>query len=140
MTKDIIVTMTGLQMSAEQDVDSVDTAFTGTYHYEQEKHYIEYREEDETTMIVVGKNHVEVIRKGVINTTMIFERARRTTCTYDTPMGALQMGIVVRSMIIEEQEDLILVKMTYALDMDRVNVAVNTIEIKVESEKGRQGK
>ena len=75
MTKDVLVTVRGLQMTPDGD-DTIEVTTTGKYYEKDGKRYLFYDEiGDDTNLIVknsiqITEEHVSVSKKGLINAQM----------------------------------------------------------------------
>lgn len=123
MTKDILVRVRGVQTIGEEE-DTVEMITPGTYYVKNGKQYLIYDESlDETgtpthnTVKVMG-NRIEVMKRGLVESHMIFEPGRRTTANYRTPMGLFLMGITTSLLEVEEDEESILLRIKYSMEMN----------------------
>ena len=79
MTKDVLVTISGLQFSPENENESVELITSGSYYKKNGKHYIIYDEVNEgfseTTRNIIKLNDdfMDITRRGVSNVHMMFE-------------------------------------------------------------------
>ena len=137
MTKEVIVSIKGLQEMSAENGDSVEMVSTGQYRYEKDQHIIQYEEIDEENQeithvtIVIGKDFVEIIKSGQNNVQMMFQEEQKTTSCYQTPFGDLTVGMDTTKVSIEEQENEISVALEYGLDMNYSHVADCTITIRI---------
>ena len=82
MTKDVLVTVRGLQMTPDGD-DTIEVTTTGKYYEKDGKRYLFYDEiGDDTNLIVknsiqITEEHVSVSKKGLINAQMNFEKENK---------------------------------------------------------------
>lgn len=74
---------------------------------------------------------MEVQKKGIMSTNMVFEINQKHTGWYNTPFGNLMTGIEVTDMNITEQENMIEVSVDYVLEVNCERVADSNIRIKV---------
>ena len=87
MTKDILVRVRGVQTIGEEE-DTVEMITPGTYYVKNGKQYLIYDESlDETgtpthNTVKVMENRIEVMKRGLVESHMIFEPGRRTTANY----------------------------------------------------------
>ena len=108
MTKDILVRVRGVEMITP-----------GTYYVKNGKQYLIYDESlDETgtpthNTVKVMENRIEVMKRGLVESHMIFEPGRRTTANYRTPMGLFLMGITTSLLEVEEDEESILLRIKF---------------------------
>lgn len=143
MTKDVLVSISGLQM-AVNDVGSnndepIEILSPGTYFFKDGTHYIFFEEMVEgvqgvtkTQIRINGKESMEVRKKGIFNIQMIFEKNRNNRCVYETPYGQLNLGICTSQISVDEKNDNINVKAEYALDVNHEPLAACTIRINIK--------
>ncbi|MDD5934672.1 MAG: DUF1934 domain-containing protein [Clostridiales bacterium] len=142
MTKEVLVSIAGLQYENESD-EAIELISTGEYYFRNNKHYVMYDElledkEGDSTATVkctlkISEKQIEVIRKEPAAVHMIFELGQNHMTYYSTPYGDLMMGITTNSIKIEENEDVIDVELTYALDMNYQFVSDCKLTIKIKS-------
>ena len=139
MTKEVLVTIRGLQNGPETDGEPIEMTTTGEYYYKNEKHYILYEEvmegETKTTKnrIKIGPGMMELKKNGVVNVHMLFEENKKNITHYYTPYGSLNMGIDTKQVEIFEEEDTLQVSVLYGLEMNAEFVADCDIQITVKS-------
>lgn len=142
MTKDVLVSISGLQMAVNtvenMDDEPIEIVSAGTYYFKDGKHYIFMEEVVEgipgvtkTQIRIHGKESLEVIKKGVTNMHLIFERDQTNRCVYQTPFGRLNLGICTSKLVVDETEDNISIQVEYAMDVDCKKLADCTIRINV---------
>ena len=139
MTKEVIVSLQGLQNMEQEEGEPVELISSGTYIFEYGKHLIQYEEVDEADQeitnvtLLLEKDHVEIIKQGMSNVQMVFDSSRKTTSCYKTPYGDLMVGINTTEISMKELEDIINVELKYALDMNYNHVADCKVMIKIAS-------
>lgn len=139
MTKDVIVSIQGLQFAGQQDQDpqAIENIFPGEYHYRNNAHYVIYDEilEGEKkpikNMIKLRANECAITKKGPVNAQLIFTKGKNTLSNYVTPFGNITMGIDTRQITIDESEDNINLHIDYVLDANYQYVADCQIDIKI---------
>lgn len=137
MTKDVIVTICGLQNGPETDGVPIETRVDGEYFYKNKKHYILYDEviEGETQVtknrIKIAEGQMELTKNGVVNVHMIFEENVKNLTQYHTPYGSLTMGIDGKKVEIQEKENEINVLVEYGMEMNEEFVADCRISINI---------
>ncbi|BBF44526.1 hypothetical protein lbkm_3239 [Lachnospiraceae bacterium KM106-2] len=141
MTKDVLISISGLQFEINED-EAIEVISVGDYHYRNEKHYILYEDvvpdengKDELTknMIKVGNNIVEITKKGANNVHMVFELGKKNMTLYNTPIGALMIGLNTTSLVVKESEEELLINIEYSLDINYSHVSDCAITIKVKN-------
>lgn len=144
MTKDVLVGISGLQMAVNtmenMDDEPIEIFSAGTYYFKDGKHYIFMEEVAEgipgvtkTQIRIQGKESLEVIKKGVTNMHLVFEKNKNNRCVYQTPFGRLNLGICTSKLVVDEAEDNISIQVEYAMDVDCEKLADCTILINVKS-------
>ena len=80
MTKDVLLSLRGLQFdTTSEDGDKIETITPAEYYMRNESHFVMYEEaaegfEQVTKNVLKFKNHIlELTKKGVFNVHMIFE-------------------------------------------------------------------
>ena len=142
MTKDVLVSISGLQTAVNDmesnDDEPIEVFSAGTYYFKNGKHYV-FFEEIAEGMQGVTKTQIkwkdteviEVTKKGLSNTHMLFEKNKKNRCYYDTPFGKLNLGIFMSDMMVKVEEDEILVRAEYFLDVNYEPLADCTIRIRI---------
>jgi len=139
MTKDVLITIRGLQNGPQTDGEPIEMITTGEYYYKNNKHYILYEEvmegETKTTKnrIKIAPGTVELTKNGVVNVHMLFEENKKNITHYYTPYGSLNMGIDTKQVVIEEEENRMQVSVLYGLEMNQEFLADCDIKITIKS-------
>ena len=142
MTKDVLVSISGIQMSMNDgensDDEPIEVLNSGTYYYKNGKHYVFFEEVAEGLQGVTktqikwkDSEFLEVSKKGLSNVHMIFERNKKNRCYYDTPFGQLNLGIFMTDMLVDEKENHIHIQAEYSLDVNYEPLADCTIQIHI---------
>lgn len=148
MTKDIILSITGLQYQVGADENDIETTpvevvTPATYYEKNGKHYVLFEEAEEGTKdvtrstIKINREVVEVMKKGTANVHMIFERNKKNLTYYSTPFGNLLVGITAQKVNVKESEDNIDVEVDYSLDVNYEFLADCTINMNLKSKKAK---
>ncbi|SFG62278.1 Uncharacterized beta-barrel protein YwiB, DUF1934 family [Lachnospiraceae bacterium C7] len=125
MTKEVLVSVLGKQMDRRevgQGEDKSEIKTNGQYYEKDGKHYVLYEITEENndiptkTMVKANDNIVEVTRKGVTNTHMVFEKNKKNVTYYDTPYGSIQLGVDTRKLNVVKESDRIRIELEYSLD------------------------
>lgn len=138
MTKDIRVSVSGIQFEIEPD-EPVELITFGDYYYKNGKHYILYDEidmeegENIRNRIKIGDGKIEVVKSGTTNGQLVFEQGKNHMTYYDTAMGSLLMGVNTDSIRMIEEEDHIQAKVRYSLEMNYNHISECEITIDVRS-------
>ena len=143
MTKDVLVTISGLQiMSMAEDSEPVEVITAGDYYKKNNKHYVIYDEVtegfDATTknIIKLQEDCVDITKRGITNVHMVFEKNKKNITCYQTPFGNLMRGIDAKNISIKEDEHDISVNVEYALELNYEHIADCTVKMAIQSKEG----
>ena len=140
MTKNVIVSISGLQFAEENDSEPVEVITAGDYYKKNGKHYIVYDEVMEgldgitKNMIKVQENCLDITKKGVSNVHMLFEKNKKNVTYYYTPYGSLLIGIDAKKIDVQEEEHSLHISVDYALEINYEHMADCTITMKIQSQ------
>ncbi len=138
MTKEVIITISGLQAGPDTDGEPIEMITTGEYFYKNNKHYILYEEvmEGETAAnknrIKIAPGSMELTKSGLVSVYMLFEENKKKMTHYHTPFGTLLMGIETKKVDITETENEIKVAVEYLLEINEEHAADCNIRITVK--------
>ncbi|MBQ8639158.1 MAG: DUF1934 domain-containing protein [Lachnospiraceae bacterium] len=138
MTKDVLVTITGL-MTSPQDDDSIEVTTAGSYYFKNGKHYILFEEIGDDmasivkNMITINGNHVDVTKKGAIDTQMSFEKGCKLNSFYGSAFGQLELGIITDEIEICQDESRLEMNLKYQLEINNAHVSDNKLHMLVQS-------
>ena len=143
MTKDVLISISGLQMDAleeEKEYEPIEVVAPANYFLKNGKHYILFDEVTEgipgitkNRIKITGEDTLEVMKSGVSNVHMVFEKNKKNLTYYQTPYGQLLIGIHTKEMEVSVSEDNINVKVGYILDVNHEPLADCQIRINVKS-------
>ena len=138
MTKEVLVTVSGLQ-SMGGESDEIQVITPGNYYRKNGKHYIIYDEMIEgysnpvKNTIKVGEDVIDVIKHGISNVHMVFEKDKKRVTSYTTPMGEMMIGLSTNNIQVEEREDALNVQVSYSLDINYEHISECSIVVNVQS-------
>ena len=137
MTKDILVSVSGIQVEIEPN-EPVELITTGAYYNKNGKHYILYEESDmedglTKNRIKIAPNKIELVKSGATNAQMIFEEGKTNMTYYDTVMGSLLLGVTADSIHIREEERRIRAIVRYSLEINYNHISDCEITIDVKA-------
>lgn len=127
MTKDVLVSIKGLQFESGND-EAVEMIAPGEYYLHNGKHYVLYEEimedvdgehELSKNTLKISKGQVEILKKGGSNVHMVFAENQKNTTFYTTPFGQLLIGIYTNYIEVKEKEEVIQVKLKYDLEINQ---------------------
>ena len=147
MTKDVLLSITGIQTeivpggkSKPQTTEPMEIVTPALYYKKNNKHYIIYDEPVEGTSEVI-KNKIkitddkviEIIKTGLSNSHMVFEKNKKNLSFYQTPYGEMTLEVDTSEMEIKEGEDRMLITLGYQLDVNHEPLAECSITMSVRS-------
>ena len=145
MTKDVIVSISGVHMDMmadafNEDADAIEVVSPATYYWRNGKHYILYDEVLEgmpgtirNKIKITGCDSVEIMKTGLSNTHMVFERNKKNLTYYRTPYGQMLVGINTRDMEVHVTDEKIDVTVDYELDVNHEPMADCKIKMNIIS-------
>ena len=89
MTKDVLITISGIQTIDGEVNDPIETVTPGEYYFRNGKHYILYDEVQEGVpgvtkcMIKIGEDAVDLSKKGNAGVHMSFQKDKKTRTSVD---------------------------------------------------------
>lgn len=136
MKREVQLSITGLQTGAEQS--DVQQVTSGAEYFQRDGiQYLLYEESQEGTeelqkcRIRLSPGKMELTRRGQMSVRMIFEKNKKHMAEYQTPFGALELGIETREMELLEEEGYMKIQVDYALEMNGTHLSDCRIEIQV---------
>ena len=138
MTKDVLITIRGVHTLDHEDND-VEMIVRGDYYQKNGKHYILYEEilegaeERVKNVIKISPSSMDIIKKGVTNSRMLFEKNKKNLSCYSTPVGNLVIGIQANHFYVEEQENSIKVNVDSSQDINYEHMSDCRICVDVQS-------
>ena len=139
MTDNVIISIKGKQLYAESSPDEMELVTSGTLHWDDQGGCtVTYQEseltglEGTTTRLHIDGGRVTLLREGSINSQMVFEEGRRHLSMYETPYGALSIGVNTRRMrstLGEAGGDL---EIDYAIEIDNLVAGQNMFRMNVK--------
>ena len=137
-TDNVIISIKGKQIYAECIPDEIELVTAGTMERDgQGGCTITYQEseltglEGTTTRVCIDGGRVTLLREGNTNPLMVGEEGRRHLSMYETPYGALSIGINTRRMrstVDEAGGDL---EIDYAIEIDNLVAGQNLFRMNV---------
>ena len=147
--KDVVISIRGTQRSFQpgeeaQGPESVELVTDGHYEYGRDASWFTYQESEITgmegtvTTFRVEDGLVTLTREGAVNSQMLFQKGRKHVFLYDTPFGAMTMGVDTQQLRTETDEHGGQLDIVYSVDVDNVLLGKNTFRIdwKEVGEKG----
>ena len=131
MTKDVLLSISGLHydmtgtIEDNEDNEPIEVITPATYYLKNGKHYVVYDEVVEgmpgtikNKVRITEDQKLEIMKSGVSNAHMVFEKDKINMTQYETPYGELMLGVHTKDMKVIVTENLIEVRVNYALDIN----------------------
>lgn len=140
MTKDVLLSLSGLQY--EMGEDTLEVVTPAIYYNRNGKHYVVYEELSEESglptkvMLKFSEQKFEMIKQGESNVHMLFEQGKQATSIYELPFGSLAVGIHTTDLEYTETEQALTLKILYGLDVNYAHVSDCAIQIQVAAKEG----
>ena len=122
MTKDVIVSVSGVQIDV--DDEPIELVTVGTYYLKNGKHYVLYEEQPEDegpitkNVVKFYEGHFEMTKKGGNHAFLVFDQGQKTSMVYQTMVGPLHIDVLTKELSIVEKEEEIQVHVQYSLDIN----------------------
>ena len=147
MTREVLLSITGIQTeivpggkAKPQTTEPMEIITPALYYKKNNKHYIVYDEPVEGTSEVIknkikitGDEVIEIMKSGLSNSHMVFEKNRKNLSFYQTPYGEMTLEVDTSDMEIKEGEDKMLITLGYQLDVNHEPLAMCSITMSVSS-------
>ena len=143
MTKQVLITISGLQLMGGETGRPVEVVTAGEYYQKNGKNYLFYEEAVEgarehiENRLKIGEGSLEVTKKGLIRTHMVFEKGRKTKTSYETPFGGIEMEFATSKVLLQESEESMDLQVCYSMEMDNVFLADCSIRVNVKSKNAK---
>ena len=148
MTKEVLLTISGLHYEAipeeeaiQEDDEPIEVITPATYYQKNGKHYVIYDEVVEglpgtirnKIRIAEDKGMLEIMKSGLADTKLVFEKDKINMTQYATPFGEMLVGVYTKDMQIDVEEKNIDVCVNYTLDINSEKVADCDIRMNIRA-------
>ena len=143
MENNVIISIQGKQSFEAQDDDTIELVTEGCLEPDGDDGYtLSYQESELTglegtlTTIQVEGEQVTLMRVGEVNSQMVFQEGRRHLSMYNTPYGAMAIGVNTRHLLAELTDQGGDIEIDYAIEVDHAIAGRNIFQIKVKEAEG----
>lgn len=139
MKKEVTIKIKGLQKYPEGERVETITETKGEYFFRNGSHFVKFEEEAEgftevsKCLLKVKSDYVELTKKGLVDSHMIFEKNKNHRTQYKTPFGVIMMGMHTRSIQMLEEENALAIQIEYELNAEEEHMADCNIRIMIKS-------
>ena len=134
----VIISIKGTQSYEQQEDDVIELVTEGRLEREDEGHFtLSYQESEVTglegtlTTFQIEPERITLMRLGGVNSEMVFELGRRHLSMYDTPYGALAIGVNTRELSAALYERGGRIRIVYDIELDHALAGRNTFDIQI---------
>lgn len=124
MTKDVLVSVSGIQYFEKMDVEKIETTVPGCYYKKKDKHYVVFEEnyqdgsEPVKTLAKFDDKRVMITKNGEITTNLDFEEGKQMRSSYVTRYGTIMLETDTKSLKVYETDSEIRIELLYTMAMD----------------------
>lgn len=143
MEQNVILSIRGQQIIDNEEPEVTELVTEGTLSRSGEGYTLRYQESELTglegtqTTFQIEKGRVTLLREGQVNSQMVFQEGRRHLSMYNTPYGALSIGVNTRRMKVNLGETGGDIEIDYAIEIDHAVAGQNLFQINVKSRENR---
>lgn len=132
MTKDILLTLSGVQrdprQNAGEEAEPVTLRTDAKYYFKNNRHYVLYDELQEDKSIshntlVFKEDYMSLVKRGAIDARILLETGKCNSNTYATGAGILQISMEGERVRVEEEENQIRALASYKMRINDEHVA-----------------
>ena len=142
MEKDVVISIKGMQKYEGNDPDTVELVTAGRLMKDKAGYTLSYQESEITglegtlTTIQVEGAQVTLMRMGEFNSQMVFQEGRRHLSMYNTPYGAMSVGVNTRHLLADLSDKGGDIEIDYAIEIDHAIAGRSVFQIKVREADG----
>lgn len=139
MHREVIISIKGTQQVEHEDGDAIEFVTRGDLERGGDVYTLSYQESELTglagtqTTLCIEPERVTMLRTGQVNTQMIFQEGQRHLSVYNTPYGALSVGVHTKHLTNELGEDGGRIEIDYSIEIDHAVTGRNTFSIDVRT-------
>lgn len=129
MTKDVMISIRGLQFMEDASEDDIETVQRGEYYFRNGSHFLlfdEYMEgfrEPVKNVLRFKDKELSLTKRGLLHVQMLFEEGKKNLSHYHTPYGMIMIGLDTERVELTEEENRIHLEIRYALEANYQYVA-----------------
>ena len=138
MENNVIISIRGRQSFEQAEEETIELVTEGCLQPDGEDGYtLTYQESELTglegtlTTFQIERDRVTLLRIGEVNSQMVFEEGRRHLSMYNTPYGALAVGISTKKMKAKLDAAGGSIEIDYAIEIDHAVAGENLFHIQV---------
>ncbi len=134
----VLISIKGMQTLEDGQEDVMELITEGSFHGHDSGFTLTYEESELTglgstkTTFQIESERITLLREGEVNSQMVFEEGRRHLSMYNTPFGAMAIGVNTRRMHKELSAKGGDIEIEYAMEIDHALAGQNIFQIQVK--------
>ena len=143
MENNVIISIQGKQSFQAQEDDTIELVTEGCLEPDGDEGYtLTYQESQLTglegtlTTFQIEPDRVTLLRVGEVNSQMVFQEGRRHLSMYNTPYGAMAIGVNTRHLLADLNDQGGDIEIDYAIEIDHAIAGRNVFQIQVKEAQG----
>jgi uncharacterized beta-barrel protein YwiB (DUF1934 family) len=131
MSKDVIISVKGMQTDLENVTNTLELITEGKYYRKGNNYYITYRESEvtgmagTTTTLKVCDDVVSLMRFGKVNSQFVFQKGQKHISLYETEYGSFTIGVYANNVDIDINDTGGEIRVGYQIEVDSHNTGRN---------------
>lgn len=142
MQKNVVISVKGMQKYDDMKSDTVELVTEGQLQRENDVYILTYLESEITgmegtqTTITVQGDQVTLVRAGQFNSQMVFQEGRRHLSMYNTPYGALAVGVNTRHLLVDLTDEGGDIEVDYTVEVEHAVAGRNIFQMNIKEAEG----
>ena len=143
MENNVIISIRGCQRGEAAQDETIELVTEGCLQPDGADGYtLSYQESEVTglegtlTTFQIEPDRVTLLRVGEVNSQMVFQEGRRHLSMYNTPYGAMAIGVNTRHLLADLNDQGGDIEIDYAIEIDHAIAGRNVFQIKVKEADG----
>ena len=143
MEKEVVISIKGMQSYEGALPDVIELVTEGRLARDGSGYTLSYQESELTglegtlTTIQVDGEQVTLLRVGEFNSQLVFQEGRRHLSVYNTPYGAMEIGVHTRHLLAELNDQGGDIEVDYSVEVDHALAGRNIFRINVRDRDGQ---
>ena len=145
MEKEVVISIKGMQSYEGALPDVIELVTEGRLARDGSGYTLSYQESELTglegtlTTIQVDGEQVTLLRVGEFNSQLVSQEGRRHLSVYNTPYGAMEIGVHTRHLLAELNDQGGDIEVDYSVEVDHALAGRNIFRINVKEAEGGLG-
>ena len=138
--KKVIITVNGIQITADEPAENMELITEGEYTFADGMGFFTYEETEitgmagTTTRFDFAPTEAVITREGTVSSKMVFVEGKMNVFLYNTPYGSMAMGIDTHKIENTLTEKGGVIDIDYTLTFDRAELSRNRFNVKIKEQ------